>query len=83
VKVHMTRGPRRNDVSSPAAELAPLVPISEPDPIRVLLTTPMKFRDATGGNDSATPAALVVELLKIRRISGSHHIDTCRQTADP
>jgi hypothetical protein len=33
----MTKGPRRNDVSSPAAELAPLVPISEPDPIRVLL----------------------------------------------
>jgi two-component system response regulator ChvI len=33
----MTKGPGRNAVSSPAAELAPLVPISEPDPIRVLL----------------------------------------------
>jgi two-component system response regulator ChvI len=33
----MMKSPRRNVVSSPAAELAPLVPINEPDPIRVLL----------------------------------------------
>ena len=33
----MTKSPRRNDVRSSAAERAPLGPINEPDPIRVLL----------------------------------------------
>jgi hypothetical protein len=33
----MTKSPKRKIGSSPGAELAPLVPISEPNPIRVLL----------------------------------------------
>jgi two-component system response regulator ChvI len=39
----MTKSPRRNDVRSPAAERAPLVPINEPDPIRVLLIEDTHF----------------------------------------